>query len=413
MDPTLSPVRPRPPKALILPIPTNRNRLRALSEIKHNRMGPGRYSLIHDLVESRPDKGVLPFKLTAFNDRAVQMDAANKEAFTGDLEPNFDFDKPNAPVFKYYEPIDWQPPHPSDGMLFRERWRFYDYDLGAVKPEIKPVDFARNMNMRDFKQFEYEYGLLEAYLNRRRKMPEIGQYKPEFNQIDPNIKGFDIEKMPERKADDELPPQHDELILNPEKPGPKVLTFDIGKKLGRPVLEVSEEEKLLLQPDYKAIDKKIPGLVDFTKQLERKEKEVPEREELRLEPEYKGLDPKIKGNADFGKLMAREDDPVNQIKVNREECLLEPKEDLIRPHIPAMVKMDKGGERWKMKENDNEGGNNNNNNIGEMPDVGKAFEASKPEKQAAGFAGYSGREKTKIKISKKPSNLFKERKNGK
>ena len=78
-----------------------------------------------------------------------------------------------------------------------------------------------------------------------------------------------------------------------------------------------------------------------------------------------------------------------------------------------MVKMDKGGERWKMKENDNEGGNNNNNHIGEMPDVGKAFEASKPEKQAAGFAGYSGREKTKIKISKKPSNLFKERKNGK
>ena len=39
----------------------------------------------------------------------------------------------------------------------------------------------------------------------------------------------------------------------------------------------------------------------------------------------------------------------------------------------------------------------------------QAYEAIKPEKNMMKFDGYSGREKTKIKITKKPSNLYQDR----
>lgn len=110
---------------------------------------------------------------------------------------------------------------------------------------------------------------------------------------------------------------------------------------------------------------------------------------------------------DFTKYPFREDDPQANIKQPNEECILEPKQDLIRPHTANMVKMDKGGERFP-KKSDNNQANSNEENINN-PDLIKAYEAIKPEKNAIGFSGYSGREKTRIKITKKPSILFKER----
>jgi len=227
LNPDINAIRPRKPAFLIPPEAKSRNKLRALSEIQHNRIGPGRYNLIFDLVETRNDKGIVPFKLTEFNDRENFLNNANKEAFIGDLEPNYDFEKPKKPVFRYYEDIEWHAPHPADNMLFRERWRYYDYDMNKIRPEIKAIDFARNLNMREYMQFEYEYGLLEAYLARRNKIPEIGHYKPEYKQIDKKIQGFDIEKMPEREEKEYK--EKEELLLNPEKIQAKILTFDIGK----------------------------------------------------------------------------------------------------------------------------------------------------------------------------------------
>lgn len=147
--------------------------------------------------------------------------------------------------------------------------------------------------------------------------------------------------------------------------------------------------------------------MDFNKQLERAEKEHAQDQELLLAPTYAQIDPKIKGNADFGKVMAREDDPLTAIRQPEQECLIEPKDDCVRPRVPVLVKMEKGSQRFaekkegKLAEDDNQPQS--------LPDVGKAYDAMKPEKTAMDFKGYSGREKPKIKISKKPSNLFKER----
>lgn len=197
--------------------------------MKANRLGPGRYDLIFDLVEAREDKGVVPYKLTRFNDRAVQMDPVPKDLFDLDLDPNYDYNKPRKPEFKYYEDFEWYPPHPSDAMLFKERWRFYDYDINRVRPEIKPVDFAKNLNIKEFLAFEYEFKLLEDYLQRRKKVPESGQYNVDFKQIDKNVQGFDMEKMKDREEkENEI---KDELILNPEKPKPKIPTLDFEKQV--------------------------------------------------------------------------------------------------------------------------------------------------------------------------------------
>jgi len=218
----------RAQNALILPEKVYR-RPRALSDMRANRLGPGLYNLIFDLVETRKDKGVVSYKLTPFNDREVQMDLAQKDIFDGELDPNYNYNKPRKPEFMYHEPIEWNPPHPSDGMLFRERWRFYDGDVNKVRPEIKAIDFAKNLNMKEFLQFEYEFKLLEDYLQRRKKVPEIGHYKVDYKQIDKNVPVPDLEKLKDREEKEEK--QTDELILNPQKPQPKILTLNFEKQV--------------------------------------------------------------------------------------------------------------------------------------------------------------------------------------
>ena len=156
----------------------------------------------------------------------------------------------------------------------------------------------------------------------------------------------------------------------------------------------------------------MPGFVEFDKFLDRHEpSQENNNEELLLQPKFDYIDPKIKGNADFGKLVAREDDPLNNIPTRLEECIINPKEDAVRPHTANLVRMDKGGERFigKAKIDDNKNNENKNPQI----DVVQAYEAIKPERNTLKFDGYSGREKPKIKISKKPNTLFIERKNNK
>lgn len=220
----------RAANAIILPEQNHKNRRpRALSDIRANRLGPGLYNMIYDLVEARKSKGVVPYKLTPFNEREVQMDFAQKDIFDGELDPNYDYNKPRKPEFKYYEPIEWNPPHPSDGMLFRERWRFYDSDINKIRPEIKPIDFAKNLNMKEFVQFEFEFKLLENYLQRRKKVPELGHYQIGYNQIDKSVPVPDLDKMKEREEKEITP--SDELILNPDKPKPKIQTLDFEKQV--------------------------------------------------------------------------------------------------------------------------------------------------------------------------------------
>lgn len=50
------------------------------------------------------------------------------------LYPNYDIDKPNKLVFKYHEPSkDLGPQHTPEKMLNPGKWKFYDYDLDAIR----------------------------------------------------------------------------------------------------------------------------------------------------------------------------------------------------------------------------------------------------------------------------------------
>lgn len=64
-----------------------------------------------------------------------------------DINPNYDFDKPNKLTFAYHEPSkDLDPMHTPDKKLYPEKWRYYDIDLNVVREEVaKEITFARNL----------------------------------------------------------------------------------------------------------------------------------------------------------------------------------------------------------------------------------------------------------------------------
>ena len=82
------------------------------------------------------------------------------------LYPNYDFDKPNKLVFKYYEPSkDLAPEHTPEKDIFPGRWKYYDFDLNAVREEIaKDIYFARKMSPEKFKQKEEFHNALVEHL---------------------------------------------------------------------------------------------------------------------------------------------------------------------------------------------------------------------------------------------------------
>lgn len=181
-------------------------------------------------------------------------------------------------------------------------------------------------------------------------------------------------------------------------------------KVGRETKDIPENDKLILNPTYEQIEKKIPGFVEFDKFLDRKEQEpkLNNTEELILEPKYDYTEANIKGNAEFGKIVSRDDHPINKINIREEECVINPSEELVKLHIGNVVQMDKGAQRFKKENKEKDGEYFDKNN--QPSDIVQAYEAIKPEKNAMKFDGYSGREKTKIKISTKPNSLYKERK---
>ena len=109
--------------------------------------GPGNYDVSHRLTEMRTDKGVMKIK-EPYYEIKEEVEEDERPA----LYPNFDIDKPNKLVFKYYEPSkDVGPQNTPEKDLFPERWHFYDINLRAVREDIaKEIDFAQNMERNRF-----------------------------------------------------------------------------------------------------------------------------------------------------------------------------------------------------------------------------------------------------------------------
>jgi hypothetical protein len=63
------------------------------------------------------------------------------------LNPNFDFDKPNKLVPVFHKPSKIETAHTPEKIKNPGSWKFYDFDLNAIKEEIgKDITFARNLS---------------------------------------------------------------------------------------------------------------------------------------------------------------------------------------------------------------------------------------------------------------------------
>ena len=65
-----------------------------------------------------------------------------------ELHPNLDYDKPQKLVPKMMPETEVEPPNLPDKVLHPEKWKFYDPDLDAIKPESEAHTFAENLPLK-------------------------------------------------------------------------------------------------------------------------------------------------------------------------------------------------------------------------------------------------------------------------
>ena len=148
-----------------------------LKDYEKTKNGPGKYYPSHKLVEERVDKGVQPFNKADIEKKEIEL-----EDLKLDLYPNYNYNKWNKLVFKYYKPADVGPTKMTDAQLNPGRWVYYDVNLDAVRAELaKDVYFgAKGEDAEQFKEREEFLQMLEAHIKRKRdKRPEHGDYHPD------------------------------------------------------------------------------------------------------------------------------------------------------------------------------------------------------------------------------------------
>ena len=94
------------------------------------------------------------------------------------LNPNFDFTKPTKMAFAYHEPSkNLSPTNTPDRINNPGQWRFYDYDMGAIREEVaKEITFSKNLTRDQFNDKEEFYQLLVEHNIRQEKRPAVGHY---------------------------------------------------------------------------------------------------------------------------------------------------------------------------------------------------------------------------------------------
>ena len=141
-----------------------------------------------------------------------------------------------APLYK--KPVDVEPMHLPDKILYPEHWEFYDGDLNRVRAELaKNVLIGGGMSFDEYKKYTRQMQVFKEYLIRQRRMPEVGEYDPSYKLQDQNIIVPNMEKMQERGLEpivkEEGEVDGDNLILNPDKPRPNIPGFDMAKQVAR------------------------------------------------------------------------------------------------------------------------------------------------------------------------------------
>jgi len=203
------------------------------------RLGPSSYDPAHTLTERRADFGIVKMRENYFT--IEEEDAA----LEGDmpLNINYDYDKPQKLVFRYYSPTKVKPTHTPDKENHPEKWKYYDYDLNAVREEVaKQIDFAQGLSKGEFRDHEIFLELLTEHIKRHDKRPAVGHYDPErpetkieydFGKLIPREPYVDPVSLTliylyQDFMDDE-DKEGDVLVLEPDKPKPRLGDYKFDK----------------------------------------------------------------------------------------------------------------------------------------------------------------------------------------
>ena len=160
------------------------------------KVGPGKYELEYQQTERRVT-GLKYQQINEKNDRTSVMskNMINKEIFKGMLNVNWDYLKPNKLVFQYHQDSEWGPKYIPLTQIYQEHWKYYDdYNLDRVKQNPQVVDFAQNKHRQDFLIKQKEYKSFIEYMNRLRVQPQLGEYQPDYRQVDKHVQLVDFDK---------------------------------------------------------------------------------------------------------------------------------------------------------------------------------------------------------------------------
>lgn len=313
-----------------------------------------------------------------------------------DINPNFDIDKPNKLVFAYHEPSkDLAPAHTPEKIRNPEKWKFYDFDLDAVREEIaKDIFLAGNLSKGEFKEREEFIDLLLEHKNRQVKIPPVGAYDPtspktqlehdfskaqgRFAEAVEDIIGLDVDK------------EGDVLVLSPKKPEKHFPDIKFDKQLGRRDnehgLDLDVNEELIIEPNLDAIRRKKPFLVtDFSKQIGRDDNKDINADEYYINvgtEEEKLENPGRKSliGYDFGKPKLRDPEKAELAGIE----ILQPDVLVIDPEIlpkkiKGNVKFHEGGERFPQDKDFDPMKNMRPHNTEMRIDKNKGVDATKPK----------------------------------
>lgn len=153
-------------------------------------------------------------KINPYNDRLVQMDAADDENYEFLYDPDYTLVKPSTNILGKInsETKPKIPPNIPEAQLNPEKWEFYEKDTKHTKPSTEIGGRFVGKNVPDpekFVLYEQEKQALKEYLQLEKRLPDIGYYDPMYDLIESGVIGIPkFERYLERSV---LPPK-DELM---------------------------------------------------------------------------------------------------------------------------------------------------------------------------------------------------------
>ena len=293
--------------------------------------------------------------LNYFNDRMRLVDP------TADIEVN---DPELDPLYKQVEKailgglINQKtkkklPPNIPEAEIFPEKWRLYDRDVTAVKPSTKTGGKFVGKDFAQFKLDEREKEILKVFLGQKNKMPSPTTYNPLFDLLEEGITIPNFDRYLERSV---IQDKEDALFNGLED----VLDFDLAPKPkkqqdikfhkmeGREekIKKDGLEDEMILEKEYKQVEKKQPMLVNIKKQQERKpfvkEPEVDEigAQDINLEVNRDLVEKKPVNLTNIGKTTGRqqkEQDLKIVENLGQEPTIPQVKVDVTKPRIKTQA----------------------------------------------------------------------------